>query len=330
MSQQFDVFLSHASEDKTFVESLANELASRGVKVWYDRFILQPGDSLSAKIDQGLRDSNYGIIVLSPHFFSKPWPESEYRAMLARQNSTGTRCIIPVWHNITRDDVAAQSPLLLDIFAIDSKNGVVNAALQIMSVSCPNLMNRAVAVTVTEVPMQSRYEEYDFAPYKIGAPGVPSDAVPWQPYFAANQPCLDVCFGEPNVVDPGCGNRRWGIECLVTNVGSGAARELRLFFPGVAILSAQSVQRDRTERISTLVDDRLAFWNHVKPPLQTVFEYEDAAGVLYRQYGTMHQMLSPSGAYYRFTLSELGKPFRVKERIVANATPKTWFIEIPR
>jgi hypothetical protein len=63
-----DVFISHAWEDKGFVRPLAEILRSLGLKVWYDEFTLQIGDSLSRSIDAGLAESRYGLVVISPAF----------------------------------------------------------------------------------------------------------------------------------------------------------------------------------------------------------------------------------------------------------------------
>src|SRR6266566_1678037 len=58
---EFDVFVSHASEDKrTFVQPLIDELLSLGVRVWYDKMELSPGDSLRQRIDLGLTKSRFG------------------------------------------------------------------------------------------------------------------------------------------------------------------------------------------------------------------------------------------------------------------------------
>ena len=66
------VFLSHASEDKASVaKPLADLLQDKGVEVWYDNFTLKLGDSLSKSINQGLANSRYGIVILSPNFFLK-------------------------------------------------------------------------------------------------------------------------------------------------------------------------------------------------------------------------------------------------------------------
>ena len=67
-----DLFISHASEDKDeFVRPLANLLSQYGLDVWYDEFELRIGKSLSRSIDNGISNSNFGLIVLSESFFKK-------------------------------------------------------------------------------------------------------------------------------------------------------------------------------------------------------------------------------------------------------------------
>ena len=74
----WDVFISHASEDKqAVVLPLAEALRKRGVSVWIDAAELQLGDSLSEKIDDGLAGSRFGVVILSPSFFGKQWPKRE-------------------------------------------------------------------------------------------------------------------------------------------------------------------------------------------------------------------------------------------------------------
>ena len=79
---QYDVFISHASEDKDeVVRPLANALKERGVTVWYDEFEMRIGDSLRRKIDKGLANSRFGIVVISRDFIKKAgrtmnWMES--------------------------------------------------------------------------------------------------------------------------------------------------------------------------------------------------------------------------------------------------------------
>lgn len=71
-NKEYDVFISHASEDKdSVVRPLALALKEKGVNVWYDEFELKIGDSLRRKIDQGLSKSKFGIVVISRSFIKK-------------------------------------------------------------------------------------------------------------------------------------------------------------------------------------------------------------------------------------------------------------------
>jgi len=117
----YDAFIAHASEDKAgFVRPLANALGKMGFQVWYDEFELRVGDSLRQSIDKGLINSRFGIVVLSPAFFAKNWPKYELNGLTARELE-GHKVILPVWHNITRNDVLQFSPSLADKVAVVSR-----------------------------------------------------------------------------------------------------------------------------------------------------------------------------------------------------------------
>lgn len=121
MQQEHDVFISHASEDKEDVAlPLADLLLDRGVEVWYDDFALTVGDSLRRTIDRGLTSSRFGVIVLSPDFFRKEWPQAELDGLVAKQRSSGSKVILPIWHRLTKDDVLAASPTLADLKALNT------------------------------------------------------------------------------------------------------------------------------------------------------------------------------------------------------------------
>jgi hypothetical protein len=77
--ETWDVFISHASEDKkTVAEPLADELRTRSLRVWLDKTELRIGDSLRRKIDYGLAHSTFGVVVLSKSFFAKGWPSMSW------------------------------------------------------------------------------------------------------------------------------------------------------------------------------------------------------------------------------------------------------------
>jgi hypothetical protein len=119
----WDAFISHAREDKAqVVQPLFDELRRRGYRIWYDRYELKLGDSLRGSIERGLSHSRYGIVVLSKAFLRKRWPRSELDGLLARE-STDRKVILPIWHDVTEEEIAARSPILAGRLAIDSREG---------------------------------------------------------------------------------------------------------------------------------------------------------------------------------------------------------------
>ncbi len=112
--REFDVFISHATEDKDdVVRPLAQVLQNAGLRVWYDEFELRIGDSLRRKIDKGLASSRFGIVVLSKSFFGKGWTNYELDGLVTRA-ITGEQILLPIWHNISKQEVIAYSPSLAD------------------------------------------------------------------------------------------------------------------------------------------------------------------------------------------------------------------------
>lgn len=121
---EYDVFISHASEDKdAFVRPLAQALREKGLNVWYDEFTLKLGDSLRESIDRGLAGSRYGLVILSHHFFSKDWPQRELNGLFATMKA-GERRILPIWHDLSAEEVQKYSPMLSDLLAAKSSEGV--------------------------------------------------------------------------------------------------------------------------------------------------------------------------------------------------------------
>ena len=121
----YDVFISHASEDKdSFVRPLAAALKEKHIEVWYDEFSLQVGDSLRESIDLGLAKSTFGIVVLSPNFFSKGWAKRELNGLVARETAEDRRLILPIWHDIDKDEILKHSPILADVLGILTAKGL--------------------------------------------------------------------------------------------------------------------------------------------------------------------------------------------------------------
>ncbi|MEE9130845.1 MAG: toll/interleukin-1 receptor domain-containing protein [Phycisphaerales bacterium] len=125
--------MSHASEDKEdFVRPLAIALRNFGLRVWYDEFSLKLGDSLSQSIDRGLASCCFGVVVLSPAFFAKRWPQRELAGLVAREVDEG-QVILLVWHGVSHQEVMTFSPTLADSVAVNTSNvGALTVALQIL------------------------------------------------------------------------------------------------------------------------------------------------------------------------------------------------------
>ena len=119
-SINYDVFISHASEDKeSFVNDLVEELTKLGVKVWYDKLCIIWGDSLRSKIDEGLRNSKYGIVILSEAYIKKGWTQYELEGLFNIKMTNG-KTILPIWHNITKRQVQEFSPTIAGRLAINT------------------------------------------------------------------------------------------------------------------------------------------------------------------------------------------------------------------
>lgn len=123
--QTWDVFISHASEDKALVaRPLADSLRRLGVAVWLDEAELQLGQSLRRKIDEGIRSSRFGVVILSPAFLGKGWTNHELDGLVTR-NVAGEQSLLPIWHDLTADQVRAYSPSLADKVAMQTATSTI-------------------------------------------------------------------------------------------------------------------------------------------------------------------------------------------------------------
>lgn len=120
---EYDFFVSHATEDKKAVaEPLALELRAMGAKVWLDKFEMTVGSSLRTSIDYGIAHSKHGIIILSKNYMRKFWTEKEMNALFAKLSldDKNSKILLPLWHGVTREEVAQYSPMMADLLALDT------------------------------------------------------------------------------------------------------------------------------------------------------------------------------------------------------------------
>jgi TIR domain len=121
----FDAFISHASEDKEkFVDALAKGLESLGLKIWYDTAEVRLGDNLIGSIGAGLRKSRFCIVVLSPNFFAKHWPQAEMTSALNEEFGDGHTRVLPIWLDVDKAAVQLGAPMLAQKLAVSAKGGL--------------------------------------------------------------------------------------------------------------------------------------------------------------------------------------------------------------
>lgn len=98
MADQFnyDVFLSLRSQDKAIVRPLAERLRADGLRVWFDEWVLKPGDSIPAKIEEGLEHSRVLVLCMSANAFDSDWAQLESGTFRFRDPLNKERRFIPL------------------------------------------------------------------------------------------------------------------------------------------------------------------------------------------------------------------------------------------
>lgn len=116
----YDFFISYASEDRDEIaRPLAEALKKRGAVVWFDDFSLSIGDNIEFVINMGLRDSRFGIVVITPNFINKEWTKKEL-GVLAYKETNENKVILPVWHKISKTEVMNFDAYLANKLALNT------------------------------------------------------------------------------------------------------------------------------------------------------------------------------------------------------------------
>ena len=121
---EYDVFISHAWEDKEdFVNDFVKDLNSLGVTTWYDKSQILWGDSMRKKIDEGLKKSRFGIVILSPNYIAegKYWTKAELDGLFQLESINGKK-LLPIWHKLTKKEVMDFSPTIAGKLAMNTSS----------------------------------------------------------------------------------------------------------------------------------------------------------------------------------------------------------------
>ena len=114
----YTVFLSHSSTDKALVDRVFAALHGAEIRSWYDRYEIAPGDSITDKINEGLKASNLGLLFISRNFLDarSGWPTREANYFFQQQMRSGQRNFIVLNVDVPIDELP---PLLQDFRFID-------------------------------------------------------------------------------------------------------------------------------------------------------------------------------------------------------------------
>lgn len=113
---KYTVFLSHSSDDKVLVESIFKELQKDEIKAWFDKYEIKAGDSITDKLNEGLSNSDLGILFLSKSFLNSNWAKSEMNYFFRQAMVSGKKKFIIVNIDLKIHEIP---PLLQDYRHID-------------------------------------------------------------------------------------------------------------------------------------------------------------------------------------------------------------------
>ena len=117
------IFISHATEDKEhIVEPFINCLEEAGISdIWYDKNQIEEGQSIIRKINNGLKNSKIGIVIITPHFLKKFFATWELDTLTYLNIKRKIR-LIPLYKDITVDEILNDNILLTPLRFVELSN----------------------------------------------------------------------------------------------------------------------------------------------------------------------------------------------------------------
>jgi hypothetical protein len=119
---KYDVFLSHSTKDKPTAKAIATRLKKDGLRVWFDAWEIRPGDSIPAKIEEGLEASRVLVLCMSAHAFGSDWASLEASTFRFRDPLNKERRFIPLRLDQTPIKGSLAQFLLLVGFRLTRRN----------------------------------------------------------------------------------------------------------------------------------------------------------------------------------------------------------------
>lgn len=112
MGMEYDVFISHATEDKDRVRHLHEACLKQNLTVFFDEASIEWGNSIVEKINQGLKTAKFFVPVISKSFAEKSWTNKELNAFINSSIATKSR-LLPI--SLGDFDIGKEYPFIGDI-----------------------------------------------------------------------------------------------------------------------------------------------------------------------------------------------------------------------
>lgn len=87
------VFLSHSSLDKPEIEEIIPLLNGMDLPVWFDKYSIALGDSITDKVQEGIQQSSIVLFWITEHFLDSRWCKFEMRAFIKKLIEEDVRVI---------------------------------------------------------------------------------------------------------------------------------------------------------------------------------------------------------------------------------------------
>lgn len=89
------VFISHSSKDKKEVEMIIPYLNGQDLPVWFDKYSIPVGASITEQVQRGIEESDMVIFWVTDNFLNSNWCQMEMKAYISRMIQENIRiCIV--------------------------------------------------------------------------------------------------------------------------------------------------------------------------------------------------------------------------------------------
>lgn len=128
---EYDVFLSHSNLDKEeYVSELSHKLTNKGLKLFEDEKVFEIGQSQTQMMNMGILNSRFVVVFLSRNFIESGWSKYEFISFLNREINEKNIIILPIWHDISIEEVREYNPYLVDKHALSTSKYTIDEMVE--------------------------------------------------------------------------------------------------------------------------------------------------------------------------------------------------------